>query len=44
MTGLVLYNIRNTKRFFDVVDSCVAPVILHMPDNQIEDLRFNCTV
>lgn len=38
------WNPNKVKRFFDLVDNCVAPVTLCLPETQIADLRFNSLV
>jgi len=35
---------KKIKRFFNLVDNCVAPVTLYLPETQIADLRFNSHV
>ena len=41
LAWLTFFNISDTERFFGLVNDCVAPVLLRMPNGRPRDLRFN---
>ena len=36
-----LFNIKDTKRFYETVDACVGPVLVTSSDGRSEDFRNN---
>ena len=38
---VTFYTVRDTDRFFDMIDNCVGRVLLRSSDEQVVDLRKN---